>query len=190
MSTGEGGVSPAVDPNTALGEYRRAYPAKEMLKKAENDDQLVLVPPEKGMYELPPPPIDPELFPRHTSMPLTAETAVEARHLWVIRPSDVPVALEFCFWAESLEDKKLKHSNLTGGAMAHSGGEIWFIDEDRIAINANSGRYGAANNSEFTNIVEALRRCGYYVASMGFDLDNLALANAVFVNSPKWEEPL
>jgi hypothetical protein len=79
---------------------------------------------------------------------------------------------------------------LTGGDAAHSGGEIWFITDDRIAINASSGRYGAESDSEFKIIVDALRRSGYHVASMGFDLDNTTIPNTVFVGEPEWESPL
>jgi hypothetical protein len=89
-----------------------------------------------------------------------------------------------------LESGNIKHSNLTGGDPAHSGGEIWFICDDRIAINAASGRYGAKSEIEFRFIVDALRRSGYQVASMGFDLDNPEEANRVFADEPKWEPPL
>jgi hypothetical protein len=84
----------------------------------------------------------------------------------------------------------IKHSNLTGGDDAHSGGEIWFINDDRIAVNAQSGRYGAESDREFKMIVDALRHSGYHVASMGFDLDNPSIPNTVFVGEPEWESPL
>jgi hypothetical protein len=161
-----------------------------MRRQANNDDELIQMPPDQGMYELSSPPTTTAQFPRHSSLPATEETALEARHLWVIRSDDVPVALEACVWGQTLESGCIKHSNLTGGGAAHCGGEIWFVDDDRIAINASSGRYGAESSAEFGVVVDAMRRSGYYVASMGFDLDNVTVPNTVFVGEPEWEAPL
>jgi hypothetical protein len=164
-----------MNPTEALATYRKKYPAKPMLRRPNNNDELVRMPQDQGVYELPPPPTTHSQFPRASSLPRSEETAPEARHLWVIRTADVPVALEACAWGKTLQSKCIKHSNLTGGDDAHSGGEIWFINDDRIAINAQSGRYGAESDGEFNLIVAALRRSGYHVASMGFDLDNTTL---------------
>jgi hypothetical protein len=91
-----------------------------------------------------------------------------------------------------LHEGCIKHSNLTGGEPAHSAGEIWFVDADRIAINASSGRYGARSPEEFGEIIKALRRSGYNVAFMGFDLDNNGepVPNIVFAGTPEWQPPL
>lgn len=174
----------------ALATYRQNYPTKPMRKAPNNDDEIIRMPEDKGVHELLPPPATQVQFPRAPSPPRTENSAREARHLWVIRPADIPVALEACGWGKKLLSERITHSNLTGGDRAHSGGEIWFIGDDRIAMNASSGRYGAQSANEFGDIVHALRRLGYYVASMGFDLDNPTRANTVFVSDPEWESPL
>ena len=176
-----------MEPSAELADYRKQYPAKPMARKPNNGDETVQMPTDQGAYELCSPPASHSRFPRVSALPTSHETASDGRHLWVIRPADVPVALEHCEWGES---KCIKHSNLTGGDPAHSGGEIWFIDTDRIAVNANSGRYGAKSEAEFRLIVDALRRSGYNVASMGFDLDTPSIPNSIFVGDPVWEPPL
>jgi hypothetical protein len=179
-----------LQPTQALATYRKDYPARSMRREANNDDELIQMPPDQGMYELSSPPTTSAQFPRHSSLPTTEATAPEARHLWIIRSDDVPVALEACVWGQALESGCIKHSNLTGGGTAHSGGEVWFIDDERIAINASSGRYGAESRAEFDVVVYAIRRSGYYVASMGFDLDNVTVPNTIFVGEPEWEAPI
>ncbi len=190
MSIEDEPAAPRLPPTQELATYRRDYPARGMRRQANNDDELLPMPDEGGVYELTAPPALIAHFPRHSSLPATDETAREARHLWVIRPDDVPVALETCAWGKDLESGCIKHSNLTGGAAAHSAGEIWFIGDDRIAINAGSGRYGAQSSTEFKMITDSLRRSGYFVASMGFDVDNISIPNTVFVGDPEWEAPI
>jgi hypothetical protein len=177
-------------PNEAIASYRANYPLKPMKKNAIHADEVRQMQPADGMNELPPPPLAQPTFTRHASLPNTVELARQARHLWVIRSVDFPVALEKCLWAAQLEGRRIQHSNLTGGAPAHSGGELWFIGGERIVVNAASGRYGAESEAEFDEIVEALQRSGYEVASMGFDLDNPTIANRVLVGDPEWQSPL
>ena len=158
------------------------------------ENELLPMHEEEGLHQLPEPPAGTSEFQRHSSLPASRETAKEARHLWVVRPEDVVVALEQSEWANQvhLHEGCIKHSNLTGGNPAHSAGEIWFIEGDRIAINASSGRYGARSREEFEEIVKALCRSGYNVASMGFDLDNNEepVPNTVFAGTPEWLPPL
>jgi hypothetical protein len=149
--------SDQLKPTEWLATYRKQYPAKPMRRAPNNDDELIRMPQDQGVYELPHRPATQSQFPRASSPPRTKETAREARHLWVIRSGDVPVALEACAWGTTLQSMCIKHSNLTGGDDAHSGGEIWFINDDRIAVNAQSGRYGAESDREFKMIVDALR---------------------------------
>jgi hypothetical protein len=181
---------PRTAPTDELATYRTQYPVKPMQRAEDNADELKLMLARDGMYELPLPPAQATQFPRVKAVPTTRATAPPGRHLWVIRPADMPVALEACAWGTTLQSGCIKHSNLTGGADAHSGGEMWFTGEDHIAINAASGRYGAQSEQEFDVIVDALRRAGFYVASTGFDIDNQTVANRVFAGDPDWQEPL
>src|ERR1700680_2268179 len=156
-----------MEPSEALSTYRAKYPLKPMRIQAANAGQMIQMIVSDGLFEMPAAPANSADFPRPQSLPDSHERAPDARHLWVIRAVDFPVALELCEWGQQLDDKKLKHSNLTAGAPAHSGGEIWFIEENRIALNANSGRYGAESEEEFQHIVNTLRNCGFHTASMG-----------------------
>src|SRR5580698_7303110 len=47
--------------------------------------------------------------------------------LWVVREADVPYALEACPFGKGLESGMIKHSNLTGGEAAYSGGELLIV---------------------------------------------------------------
>ncbi len=176
-------------PSEAAAAYRSKFAAKPMKRREDNPDEIRQMTLIEGMNELPPSEAPETTFIRHSSIPNTSDNAPEARHLWVIRPADFPVASENCSWGKSLQSGKIKHSNLTGGNVAHSGGEIWFIGDDQVAVNAASGRYGADNNEEFRQIVDALRNSGYRVASMGFDLDNPSIANRIFAGAPVWQDP-
>lgn len=177
-------------PSVAAATYRSKFAAKPMKRPEDNSDEIRQMTLADGMNEFPQAQAPASIFARHMSVPSTHSNAPEARHLWVIRSQDFPVALEDCPWGKALQSGRIKHSNLTGGDPAHSGGEIWFIDDDKVAINAASGRYGADSEQEFAQIVDALRRSGYRVASMGFDLDNKSIANRVFAGDPVWQDPI
>lgn len=183
-------ASTKMTPSDELASYREEYSVKPMQRSTNNADELILMLPANGMYELPSPPAKAEEFPQVRPLPATRTDAPIGRHLWVIRPTDMPVALEACDWGKSLASKRITHSNLTGGLDAHSGGEMWFVNEDRIGINAASGRYGANSEREFDQIVDALRRSGYHVAPAGFDLDNKTVPNRAFPGDPDWRGPL
>jgi hypothetical protein len=168
--------------------YRSRYPAKAMKRPANNDDELRLMTREDGMQDLPEAPVAKGYVQSH-QLPDSAENAVRDRHLWVITPESLPYALEGCPWGTRLQSGLIKHSNLTGGQSANSGGELWFIDERTMVINANSGRYGAETPEELDEIVDGLLHCGYRVASMGFDIDNPKRPNSVLIGKPEWREP-
>ncbi|MBR1285972.1 hypothetical protein JQ597_28370 [Bradyrhizobium sp. AUGA SZCCT0177] len=115
-------------PNQAIASYRAEFIAKPMKRSPDNVDEVRQMTQADGMNELPSSPAVATTFVRHSSLPNTRINATEARHLWVIRSEDFPVALEECEWGKALQSGKIKHSNLTGGNPAHSGGEIWFLD--------------------------------------------------------------
>lgn len=161
-----------------------------MQRQPANDDELKQMVTKDGMLDL-------EAFslPRLEELvavaepPCLREQAPVGRFLWVVRSGDAPFALEKCRWSSELETKMIKHSNLTGGAPAHSGGELWVVHHQGVLVNANSGRYGANTAMELSAFVEALRGLGFQVASMGFDLDNPSIPNAVQVGPVSWLAP-
>ncbi|HUT54073.1 MAG TPA: hypothetical protein VM658_11845 [bacterium] len=94
-------------------------------------------------------------------------------HLWVIDQSGIPYILEHALVTRPLQSGRVTHTNLTGGAPASCGGEIWFdpADEVLVYINGCSGRYGPDNSRKLEDAVEVVRQLGYNVPSFGWDSD-------------------
>lgn len=93
------------------------------------------------------------------------------RFLWVISTSGVPYVLEAADAAKSFFDGVAKHTNLTGGAAACCGGEIWFEADPSVApwVSGGSGRYGPQSDSELSAAVSALQEMGFKAVSLGWD---------------------
>lgn len=106
-------------------------------------------------------------------------------YLWVIAQSDVPFALEYSDWGKTLETGVIKHTNLTGGAEAHCGGELWFVADDAVIVGGSSGRYGPKDDQELLDAASSFAACNYKVASMGFDADT-GQPLTVLVGEPQW----
>ncbi|WP_237478685.1 hypothetical protein [Lichenibacterium dinghuense] len=104
-------------------------------------------------------------------LPLANGDPAKGRRLWVILPDTAPYAPEICAFAEALglAGNAIKHTNLTGGADAHCGGELWFLGERTILINGNSGRYGPDREDELVGAAQALKDRGYDVAYIPYD---------------------
>lgn len=101
--------------------------------------------------------------------PLLEAHQTQHAHLWVVRDVDVVHAEERCAFGASLETRVIKHTNLTGGKAAFSGGELLFLDESTVVINGCSGRYGPRSKTELDMVAQAFAKSGYSVWSMGFD---------------------
>ncbi len=56
-----------------------------------------------------------------------------------------------------------------GGADAHTGGELWFISDNKILINGGSSRYKPRTMEELISAADGFRKTGYTVGNMGFD---------------------
>ena len=91
------------------------------------------------------------------------------KYLWVVTPSDVPIALENGPAAAKMQRKRLSHTNLTGGAQAHAGGELWFTAADVIVINGGSSRYKPRPPDEVEAVALALAGLGYTVGHLPYD---------------------
>ncbi len=114
--------------------------------------------------------------PLHQSPPSTSPVITAAQMkslmLWVVRAEDVVYAPEQGPFGKTLESKKIKHTNLTGGALAFSGGELIVLEgESAIAVNGCSGRYGPRSTEELDGVITAFARSGYSVWAMGYDVD-------------------
>lgn len=106
-------------------------------------------------------------------------------HLWAVREDDVVHAGERCGFGASLETGVIKHTNLTGGAAAYSGGELLFLQDGTIVINGCSGRYGPRTKAELESVAKAFARSGHGVWCMGFDEETNQPARFIGTH-PEW----
>lgn len=82
------------------------------------------------------------------------------RYLWVINKEGLWLILEATPNPESKIRGCVCHTNITGGAKALHGGELWFGEDDTIYYNFKSGRYGHPTNDQAIAIFEYLK-CVY-----------------------------
>lgn len=119
--------------------------------------------------------------------PFIDSTQDRLKELWAVRQDDVVSAQEMCEFGKKLETGKIKHTNLTGGAPAFSGGELIRMSETIVAINGCSGRYGPRTPEEMHLIEQAFAKSGYHILTMGYDQDANRPLPFVGVR-PRWVE--
>lgn len=107
------------------------------------------------------------------------------KYLWLVTMTDTLAALEHGKIGKSTTRGRLAHTNLTGGAAAHAGGELWFRDADKIWLNGLSSRYRAHTPEELASAASCFQNAGYQVISFGWDTESGS--PAVFLRGePKW----
>jgi hypothetical protein len=104
-------------------------------------------------------------------VPVPDESYPERQQLWVVRQEDVVCAHEHCDFGKTLENGVIKHTNLTGGASAFSGGELVPLDGGTMMISGRSGRYGPRTSEELFAVARAFADSGYGVWLVGWDED-------------------
>lgn len=149
---------------SSIGQSR--LPPSELIA---NDDQTKQMSQSDGLEQWNDGPGCPGLYKDSSPPPLLESSQLQDTRLWVVRDEDVVHAPEHCAYGETLESGVIKHTNLTGGAAAFSGGELLFLDEATIVINGCSGRYGPRSKAELDSVARAFSESGYGVWSMGFD---------------------
>jgi hypothetical protein len=87
------------------------------------------------------------------------------------QPRMPPQKLENCSFGKSLATGMIKHTNLTGGGAAYSGGELILLNQYTMVVNGRSGRYGPRNATELYSAVKAFADSGYRVWYMPWDED-------------------
>ncbi|MBU5614471.1 hypothetical protein [Geomonas azotofigens] len=92
-----------------------------------------------------------------------------SKYLWVITGDAIPYILETGDDGAKCARGRLSHTNLTGGATAHSGGEMWFESESKVYISGASSRYTPRNQQELNAVVDGFKRAGYNAISLGWD---------------------
>ena len=88
-------------------------------------------------------------------------------HLWIIDDRGRPCISHAPL--ERLGNGKLHHTNLTGGASALIGGEIWFDEMPRIYLSGSSGRYPPNGPSHLEAAEQLFSAVGFDVLSLGWD---------------------
>lgn len=161
--------------------FRRIYPLRPYpAERIRNEGELHQLTAEAGLMSFPRDAMRCEL-----SQPPRSQSARGKLYLWVIAANDVSFALESVPYGQILETGVIKHTNLTGGADAHSGGELWFLTESRLLLSAASGRYGPKSEQEMIDAALAFKNEGFEVASLGFD-DDTGYPCQLLVGEPKW----
>ncbi len=106
--------------------------------------------------------------------------------LWVIRQRDVAVAPEYCPFGATLTKKSVKHTNLTGGAPAHCGGELYWVDRGTVLLSGGSGRYPPRKPEQLRAAAQAFRDSGYGVWYIPVDPDAGKLHHLSAMIEPEW----
>lgn len=100
-----------------------------------------------------------------TSVAVIHQQDKAGRYLWVIDQSGLKIMREAIpnpFASRGC----MCHTNITGGAPALQGGELWFGEDNKVYVNNKSGRYGAENEVQRAAVIE-------YFTSIGYDLVQL-----------------
>lgn len=84
-------------------------------------------------------------------------------YLWIIDEGGLRLLLEATPNPHT-ERQCVCHTNITGGANALQGGELWFGVDDRVHINFKSGRYGAKTMIQSEAVLTYFRFVGYEIA--------------------------
>ncbi len=83
------------------------------------------------------------------------------KYLWTIDDNGINVGLEN---TPIGKNSIIKHTNLS--LKAYTGGEVWFIGENTVHINAWSGRFGAVakiTEEQYKASIDAWKSLGYKV---------------------------
>lgn len=165
-----------------ISDFREKYPALPPRSHAiKNNDELRLLTPNEGLECFD---VNLGATAKKGSLPTTYPT--ENPYLWVIGKEAIPAAIETLAIGQQLKSKIIKHTNLTGGANAHCGGEVWFIDDKTIVISGSSGRYGpdAHDGQKLAAAAEVFKEQGYKVAHLG--MDETGRPAMLLVGEPQW----
>jgi len=149
-----------------LNTFVQKYPPAPPRRPHANNDELRLLGTPDGVLYLDPAPA--------TSQVTGRPDDLAGRHLWVIWPQGVPYLHEQAPYIQNpLASGVAKHSNLTGGAPASCGGELWIdpLDASKLYVNGASGRYGPRTPQQLTDAVTLIEALGFSVVSFGWDHD-------------------
>jgi hypothetical protein len=164
--------------------YRGKYPSRAAnTSKIYSDDELEDLSRHSEVASLERAPSDRYVV---GSPPFASNEHGTNKFLWLVGTDDVPTALEEGPLGRTRKRERLTHTNLSGGSLAHSGGELWFRDQNSVWLTGGSDRYRPRDSQELENIAQAFRLSGYRVASCGWDRETDHPAR-YFRGSPNWQ---
>ena len=79
--------------------------------------------------------------------PTNAEILKDNKYLWVIDKDGLKIVRENQEYLAAIERKQPSHTNLTGGCDAYSAGEVWFMGNGKVRLNAASRAYGQGHDT-------------------------------------------
>lgn len=148
-----------------LSDFTAKYPPAAPQRAAANPDELRKLGPADGvaMFTQPPAQAAQRVIPK-----MKGDSGC---HLWVIEHGGIPYVLERAGVAPPLQSGRVTHTNLTGGAPASCGGEVWVDpgEAKRIYVNGCSGRYRPQTAKQLEDAVAVLAGLGFEVVSFGWD---------------------
>jgi hypothetical protein len=168
---------------STFGSYRSKYTLRSPELPPANDDETRLLAPNDGVRQFEDAPCS---VGTEDVVPSTKNPHEEKRFLWVIRESDIPFIREHATVTPPLSSGRCKHTNLTGGADAYCGGEVWFVSDRCLILNGGSGRYPPKEPAELDTVVISFQQAGYGVWSMGWD-DGVNRPARVLKGDPPWK---
>jgi hypothetical protein len=152
-----------------FSEVTKRYILKEPdVSKISSKEELILLGEKDGRRDLDTSPTSNIVT---SDIPKKKDEFAEKKYLWILNTEKLPFILEFCEACKSTNRGKASHTNLTGGAKALCGGELWFGSGTNIFINGGSGRYPPETPEQLEMISEALRSAGYDVVNFGWDIE-------------------
>ncbi len=101
--------------------------------------------------------------------PTNAEILKNNKYLWVIDKDGLKIVRENQDYLAAIERRQPSHTNLTGGCDAYSAGEVWFLGNGKVRLNAASRAYGQGHDTmpltalEYQLSVDVWAEIGYSV---------------------------
>jgi len=167
----------------AFDNYRSVYPARPPdLARQRFADETRLLSSAEGVDDLSIAPI--KLFERGVPPGMQVAESIN-KYLWVVAVNAVPIAIEQPRAGVTVGRGYLSHTNLTGGAAAHCGGELWFTDDSTVILNGGSSRYAPRTKAELDDIARSFKVAGYRAATMGWN-DETAASFRSLRGDPQW----
>ncbi len=101
--------------------------------------------------------------------PTNKEILKNNKYLWVIDKDGLKIVRENQEYLAAIERRQPSHTNLTGGCDAYSAGEVWFLGNGKVRLNAASRAYGQGHDTmpltalEYQLSVDVWAEIGYSV---------------------------